>query len=315
MKASAISVYSGFFFFPLLLFYFCSLAFPFAAQATPEYASQTGRNCSYCHKDPAGGGGLTRQGELFKAGLVKRGLYRRLTGFERLVRLIIGYIHVMTAIIWFGTILYVHLILKPEYAAGGLPRGELRTGWVSMSIIAATGTLLTIARMPGLYPMFHTRFGILLTIKIILFLIMVASAVVVTFYIGPKMKKEGSPGAPGDKKDMSPCELPHFDGKEGRPAFIAYQGTIYDVTQSRFWKNGQHMKRHSAGGDLTEGLKGAPHDSGAILGMPKVGRLLADCASGPGQRPFHVRLFYFLAYLNLALVFLIVFVISLWRWW
>jgi hypothetical protein len=33
------------------------------------------------------------------------------------------------------------------------------------------------------------------------------------------------------------------------------------------------------------------------------------------KKPPHVRVFYFFAYMNLALVFLIVFVISLWRWW
>jgi len=37
-------------------------------------------------------------------------------------RLAVGYIHFLTAIFWFGTILYVHLILKPTYAVGGLPR-------------------------------------------------------------------------------------------------------------------------------------------------------------------------------------------------
>jgi len=28
-------------------------------------------------------------------------------------------------VMWFGTILYVHLLLKPAYAARGLPRGVL----------------------------------------------------------------------------------------------------------------------------------------------------------------------------------------------
>ena len=245
---------------------------------------------------------------------MKRGLSRQLTGLQIAARLVVGYIHVMTAIIWFGTILYVHLILKPEYAAGGLPKGELRVGWVAIPVIAVTGTLLTLARMPGFYPMFHTRFGILLTIKIFLFLIMVASAVVVTFYVGPKLKGKGGPKALTDKKDMSPCELLLFDGREGRPAYVAYEGTIYDVTASRLWKGGQHRKRYSAGGDLTNALNGAPHDGGHVLKMPKVGNLLKDCASNPERRPFHVRLFYFLAYMNLVLVFLIVFVIALWLW-
>ena len=44
-----------------------------------------------------------------------------------MVRLIIGYLHLLTAIAWFGTILYVHILLKPACAAKGLPKGELIT--------------------------------------------------------------------------------------------------------------------------------------------------------------------------------------------
>ncbi len=32
-------------------------------------------------------------------------------------------------------------------------------------------------------------------------------------------------------------------------------------------------------------------------------------------QPFHMKLFYFFAYMNLVLVFVITFVIALWRWW
>jgi hypothetical protein len=47
--------------------------------------------------------------------------------------------------------------------------------------------------------------------------------------------------------------------------------------------------------------------------MPRVGTLLA--ASDKPRRPFHLRLFYVFAYMNLVLVFVITFVIALWRWW
>jgi hypothetical protein len=71
--------------------------------------------------------------------------------------------------------------------------------------------------------------------------------------------------------------------------------------------------KHSAGNDLTEALSKAPHGEDRIDAMPKVGRLLAS--SEKLVRPFHVRLFYFFAYMNLVLVFIITFVIALWRWW
>lgn len=37
------------------------------ASATPVYAGQTGRQCAYCHVNPAGGGNLTAQGKRFQA--------------------------------------------------------------------------------------------------------------------------------------------------------------------------------------------------------------------------------------------------------
>jgi len=69
---------------------------------------------------------------------------------QHIVRLVVGYLHMLAAIIWFGTIMYVHILLKPAYASKGLPKGELRLGWLSMIVLLVTGTLLTIARMPNL---------------------------------------------------------------------------------------------------------------------------------------------------------------------
>jgi hypothetical protein len=60
-------------------------------------------------------------------------------------------------------------------------------------------------------------------------------------------------------------------------------------------------------------LKLAPHGEDKVLAMPQVGTL-TDSPERP-RRPFHLKLFYFFAYMNLALVFLITFVIALWRWW
>ena len=47
--------------------------------------------------------------------------------------------------------------------------------------------------------------------------------------------------------------------------------------------------------------------------MPQVGMLVTS--ERKPEKPFYEKLFYFFAYMNLALVFVIVFVISLWRWW
>ena len=105
---------------------------PFVLQATPEYAQQTGSDCQTCHIEATSGGKLTKVGEDFRDDLRTKGLYRPLAPIQKVVRLMIGYLHLLTAITWFGTILYVHILLKPAYAAKGLPKGELILGWLSI---------------------------------------------------------------------------------------------------------------------------------------------------------------------------------------
>ena len=40
---------------------------PNAAQATPQYAAQTGKPCGFCHVSPSGGGKLGPNGDKFRA--------------------------------------------------------------------------------------------------------------------------------------------------------------------------------------------------------------------------------------------------------
>ncbi len=288
------------------------LPFVSTSYATVDYARQTGNACSVCHVDPAGGGPLTRAGINFRKSLKQKGLYRPLTTVQRFVRFIIGFLHLFTAIVWFGAILYVHILLKPAYAARGLPRGELMVGWISIIIMGVTGTLLTISKVPTFHALFHTRFGILLSIKIGLYLIMVITAAVVTFIIGPKLKRRVPGKVSEGTQRLTPDELQHFDGKEGRPAYVAAQGKIYDLSDSRLWRGGAHVRKHLAGADLTDAIKKAPHGIEKLEGFPVVGELVL---TKDRKRPAHQRVFYFMAYMNLVLVFLIVLIVALWRWW
>ncbi|MBI5076729.1 MAG: CopD family protein [Nitrospirae bacterium] len=296
----------------VLIFLSIIIFSPTSGFCTTEYAGQTGRICSDCHVDPTGGGKLTQKGESFKDDLRIKGQYRVLNPAQHVIRFIIGYLHTMTAIVWFGTIIYVHIVLKPAYAAGGLPRGELMLGWGSIIIMAVTGTLLSIARVPTWQMLFHTRFGILLTIKVILFLIMVSTAVFVTFVVGPRLRRKKQSELKQSPQDLTHDQLSPFDGKEGRPAYVAYQGTIYDVSASRLWKDGSHFRKHAAGIDMTDVLKTAPHQEDKILNMPVIGKLIQGAEK---KTPLQIRIFYFFAYMNLFLIFSIVFIISLWRWW
>ena len=287
------------------------IVFPFVSHSTPQYAEQTGRDCKICHVE-ATGGDLTKAGEDFREDLRIKGKVRPLHPFQRVVRLIIGYLHLLTAIAWFGTILYVHILLKPAYAAKGLPKGELILGWLGIILLSITGVPLTIARIPAWDAFYTTRFGILLSIKIILFLIMVATATIVTFVIGPKLRKRSSQAPLEKKTRLTLEELSRFDGSEKKPAYIAYKGKIYDVSSSKLWVEGNHVRKHLAGNDLTEALRTAPHDEDKILGMPLVGELITS--ETKVQKPAHEKVFYFMAYMNLVFVFLITFVIALWKW-
>jgi predicted heme/steroid binding protein len=54
-------------------------------------------------------------------------------------------------------------------------------------------------------------------------------------------------------------ELEEYNGKNGKPAYIAYQGKVYDVSLSDLWRGGEHMGLHETGKDLTDELELAPH--------------------------------------------------------
>ncbi len=68
-------------------------------------------------------------------------------------------------------------------------------------------------------------------------------------------------------------ELRFYDGQEGRPAYIAYRGKVYDVSTSYSWRNGEHYLVHKAGTDLTNDLQHAPHGTDLLENYPVVGFL------------------------------------------
>jgi len=284
--------------------------------ATEEYATTTGQDCAVCHLDPSGGGELTTAGGGFALSLATAvstvAAVAQKSTASRWLQLLVGYLHILFGFFWFGTILYVHLILKPGYASRGLPRGEVKLGLLSMVIMAISGAILFAYRVPSFELLVSTRFGILLSIKIGLFLIMVCTAMFAVFFLGPRLKRKQAAGTVAENGNLSLAELANYDGKEGRAAYFAYQGEIYDASNSRLWKNGTHMGRHQAGCDLTEVLSQAPHGENKVFGLPKVGQLRS--AETPGLTPPQ-KLFYAMAYLNLGIVLLIIFVLACWKWW
>ncbi len=279
--------------------------------STEEYAEQTGRDCTHCHVNPDEGTELNENGTQFAADLEQKGLIRITSGPIRVFRFILIYLHIITAFIWFGSIFYIHIFLKPAYVTKGIPKGELKLGWASMLTMLLTGTVLTWMKIPAFSSFFKTRFGVYLFIKIILFVLLVFIVIFVTLYISPKLKKKirSSGIVAGGNKTHG--ELEGFDGKDGHPAYFSYSGKIYDVSDSPLWKSGQHLKVHQAGTDLTRALKNAPHGDEVLKKFTIGGDVKKEVRKPETQ--FYLRFFHFLIYFVLVVIFTIIFIISFWK--
>jgi len=278
--------------------------------ATEEMAMATGYDCSHCHLAEAGGGELTASGAAYLLDAVATGEVATLSVGSKSFRLVIGYLHILFSVLWFGTILYVHIVLKPAYAIQGLPRGEKFVGILSFWVVGITGLILTHYRIGSLTTLWDTRFGVLLTVKVALYLTMLLSAILVIKVIGPRLAKRDTkqhvPGQPFTEQTLQ-----GFDGQDERPCYFAYQGKVYDASDSKMWPGGEHMRRHSSGRNLTDDLPLAPHNESVMSRLPLVGEYVE---SGTEGKDPNAKAFYFVAYMNLGNVFLILFILALWRW-
>jgi predicted heme/steroid binding protein len=63
-----------------------------------------------------------------------------------------------------------------------------------------------------------------------------------------------------EMKEFNAEELSKYNGKDGNPAYVAYEGKVYDVSEIRAWKDGVHQGKLEAGKDHTDILNNkAPH--------------------------------------------------------
>jgi predicted heme/steroid binding protein/uncharacterized membrane protein len=74
-------------------------------------------------------------------------------------------------------------------------------------------------------------------------------------------------------KEMTSEELLSFNGKDGKPVYVAFQRKVYDVSKSPLWSKGLHMNRHHSGKDLTGEISAAPHGTEVLERYPQVGVL------------------------------------------
>ena len=71
-------------------------------------------------------------------------------------------------------------------------------------------------------------------------------------------------------------ELAQCNGQNGNPVYVAHKGNVYDVSESKLWKGGLHMRRHSAGADLTSDIQAAPHGVEMLERYPQIGTLSVE---------------------------------------
>ena len=79
----------------------------------------------------------------------------------------------------------------------------------------------------------------------------------------------------GSEKKFTLEELKQYDGKDGRQAYIAYKGKVYDVTDDYLWIDGDHQGEHAAGKDSTGQMAQAPHGEETLERVRLVGILVS----------------------------------------
>lgn len=62
------------------------------------------------------------------------------------------------------------------------------------------------------------------------------------------------------------------NGVDKEDVWVAFKGLVYDVSDSRLWRDGKHYE-HWAGQDLTHELKDAPHTDKVFDKFKIVGKL------------------------------------------
>lgn len=75
-----------------------------------------------------------------------------------------------------------------------------------------------------------------------------------------------------DIQEYTKQQLALRNGQDKPQIWVAFRGLIYDVSDSRLWRNGKHYE-HWAGQDLTPELEDAPHTEKVFEKFKVVGKL------------------------------------------
>lgn len=238
-----------------------SLGFAMRTAAKPEYAQLTELPCMACHESRTGGGSLTQLGEAFKESehqwpLPQEPLSSPFISLSDAVRVILRVLHLSAVAAWLGAIVVIHLVIGPQVVGRGIPRKYIRLGLPAMGILLVSGIFLTLGRLTAWSDIVDTQWGILLTVKVGLFLTMVLAAGFELLWLSPRLRRLGEVVDEGPTDDSI---LAWADGQSGRPVYVRHDGVVYDLSTSGAWQNGLHKGLHRAGRDLTEAVLKAPH--------------------------------------------------------
>lgn len=75
-----------------------------------------------------------------------------------------------------------------------------------------------------------------------------------------------------EEKEFTLEELAQYDGSNGKPAYVAIEGIVYDLSKKEKWTGGTHFGL-TAGKDLTAQFKSCHGMDKIINDLPKVGIL------------------------------------------
>ena len=289
-------------FIPAAIMALAVMAWASPAWATADFSAQTSLSCNFCHENPDGGGTLTPEGDAFRANGYILAEDGRSLFWPRAGRLLLGFIHVLAAFIWLGTIFYVHLFMGPRSLTGGLPKAEVLLGRLSILAVGLSGIGLVLFRLKSFDELWTTTFGLVLIVKVSLFLTMILVAILATVFIDRKLRKDGRVGEGNSG-------IP--DGSDGGPAHVIVDAHLYDVSDSKLWKQGTHMGRHHAGRDLSEDLSGAPHGKEVMDRVKDLGP--ATETAGQTEPPI-LKLFVIIANVALICGALILLCVAYWKW-
>lgn len=68
--------------------------------------------------------------------------------------------------------------------------------------------------------------------------------------------------------------LKQFDGKSGNKCYVAVSGTVYEIKDSSYWRDGEHTPsggRGVCGADMTQVITQSPHGTSILSRLTKVG--------------------------------------------